>query len=56
MAIRDTSVTGSFSEDRDQNVFIGIDILGKLPIHRVVISLKNRVKNIEKTKITNIRR
>ena len=55
MAILDTSVTGSFNEDRDENVFIGID----LPIRKsdgvdgyfaststTIKAVKNNIKNL----------
>ena len=55
MAILDTSVTGSFSEDRDENVFIGLD----LPIRKsngvdgyfaststTIDAVKNNIRNI----------
>jgi len=58
MAIIDTSVTGSFNEDRDENIFIGLD----LPIRKsegvegyfastttTVAAVKNNIRNFLKT-------
>ena len=55
MAIIDTSVTGSFNEDRDENVFIGLD----LPIRKsegvdgyfastdtTIAAVKNNIRNL----------
>jgi len=55
MAILDTSVTGSFNEDRDENIFIGLD----LPIRKsdgvdgyfastnsTIAAVKNNIRNI----------
>ena len=55
MAILDTSVTGSFNEDRDENIFIGLD----LPIRKsegvdgyfaststTVSAVKNNIRNL----------
>ena len=55
MAILDTSVTGSFNEDRDENVFIGLD----LPIRKsdgvdgyfaststTLTAVKNNIRNL----------
>ena len=55
MAILDTSVTGSFNEDRDDNIFIGLD----LPIRKsdgvegyftststTIAAVKNNIRNI----------
>ena len=58
MAIIDTSITGSFIEDRDQNVFIGID----LPFYKsngpegyfastktTIEAVKNNIRNLIQT-------
>tara|TARA_R100000008_G_C3565357_1_gene158814 strand:+ start:761 stop:1201 length:441 start_codon:yes stop_codon:yes gene_type:complete len=58
MAFIDTSITGSFKDDRDQNVFIGID----LPFYRslgsegyfastttTISAVKNNIKNLIQT-------
>ena len=55
MAILDTSITGSFNEDRDENIFIGLD----LPIRKsdavdgyfaststTIAAVKNNIRNI----------
>ena len=55
MAILDTSITGSFNEDRDENIFIGLD----LPFRKsdgpegyfastttTIASVKNNIKNL----------
>ena len=55
MAIIDTSITGSFNEDRDENVFIGLD----LPIRKsdgvegyftatstTIAAIKNNIRNL----------
>lgn len=55
MAILDTSITGSFNEDRDDNIFIGLD----LPIRKsegvdgyfastttTIAAVKNNIKNL----------
>ena len=58
MAIIDTSVTGSFNEDRDENIFIGID----LPFRKsdgvegwfaststTIEAVKNNIRNLVQT-------
>jgi phage baseplate assembly protein W len=58
MAILDTSITGSFNEDRDENVFIGLD----LPIRKsdgvdgyfaststTIEAVKNNIRNLVMT-------